>query len=287
MLHEIVKDGYSATISCLGAELKSFKDSAGEEYIWSGHPDIWKGTAPILFPIVGQLRDGQYSYNGKFYRMARHGIARTRMFAHRDGGRGESSFVLTSSPEMEPVYPFQFELEARFRIEKERLVVTYRVKNTGDELMPFTLGSHPAFALPIDECDLESYCIEFEKNETLDLFHLVDGLLCREPRRAFLNNEKTIRITKQLFNNDALIFKNIKSREIHIHRDGTGRRLTLDTGGAPYLGIWAKPAAPYICLEPWYGHADEIGADYDIRKKSGIITLPPGEEFTAGYEIRL
>ena len=287
MLHQISRDGYSAAISSLGAELKSFKNDTGEEYMWSGNPEIWKGTAPVLFPIVGELREGLYSHKGKFYRMTRHGFARTSMFTHESLGDGESSFVLRSSPDTELVYPFQFELEVRFRIERARLRVSYRVTNRGDEIMPFMLGSHPAFALPVDRCALESYYLEFEKAETLDLYHLADGLLCREPEKTYLKNEKTIRITDTLFDNDALIFENIESREIYIYRDGTGRRLTLDTGGAPYLGIWAKPGAPYVCLEPWHGHADEAGADFDIINKNHFTTLRPAEEFTTGYEIRM
>jgi len=287
MFHQISKDGYSAAISSLGAELKSFKDGTGEEYIWSGDPDVWKGAAPILFPIVGELRDGRYSHNGKSYRLTRHGFSRTSVFSHGALGESESSFVLTSNAETRLAYPFDFELEVTFRIERARLCVSYRVVNKGNGAMPFKLGSHPAFSLPVDDCGLESYWIEFEKAETLDLYHLVDGLVSPDPKKSFLQNEKTIRITPTLFDNDALIFKNIKSREIHIQRDGAGRRLTLDTGGAPHLGIWAKPAAPYVCLEPWHGHADGVGEDFDIMKKSGVTILRPGGEFTTGYDIRL
>jgi len=286
MLHKISHKNYSAKISVLGAELKSFRDdSRSDEYIWQGNPDIWKGSAPILFPIIGRLKDGKYKYNKKTYQLAKHGFARTSTFALSYDTESEKHFMLTSNPDTQASYPFEFEFIAGFTISEGKLSVSYTVKNKEDEKMYFTLGSHPAFSLPTGDCALEDFYIEFEKNEILDCYFLENDLLTAAPIKSYLNNENKIKISKDLFNNDALIFKNIKSRKIAIKNKKTGHRITLHTGNAPHLGIWAKPGAPYVCLEPWYSHDDSIDSDYDLTKKLGMMKLEAGENFKTGYEI--
>ncbi len=288
MLHTIANNNFTAKISDLGVELRSFRDEIrGEEYIWQGDPEIWQGSAPVLFPIVGRLKDGQYLFNNKKYQLNKHGIARTSIFSLHHDKEIEKSFILVSNPEIELCYPFKFEFIVRFRIEAGLLQISYTVKNIGNEMMYFTLGSHPAFVLPLNECMLEDYYLEFEMEETLDRYFLKNGLLSVEPVPLYLNNEKIIPITKELFENDALIFKNIRSKEIYIKNTKTGHRLLLDTGNAPHLGIWAKPGAPYVCLEPWYSYDDSIDSNYDITNKSGIMKLDFGEEFIAGYKIKV
>jgi len=286
MRHTISANQYTASISSLGAELKSFKNEAtGCEYIWQGDPDIWQGSAPILFPVVGRLKDGGYLYNNKKYELAKHGFARTSTFTLCHDSSDKKTFMLASSPETETSYPFYFQLFVEFKIDTGCIAVSYTVKNSGHSPMFFTIGSHPAFFLPMSDCQLEDYYIEFEKKETLDCYFLENGLLTVTPIPGFLKNENRIRITKTLFENDALIFKNIASKKISIKNKNTGYSLTMDTGGAPHLGIWAKPGAPYACLEPWFSHDNSHKSSDDLRFKEGMMELDPGKKFKTGYSI--
>lgn len=287
-LNTISSNGYSAVISSLGAELKSFKGEAGEEYMWSGDPTIQAGTAPVLFPIIGQLKDGQYQYKDKTYQLAKHGLARTAEFELVIDKADEKSFLLTSSPETLKHYPFKFELEVFFSIKQQSLEVRYEVRNTGDETMLFSLGSHPAFALPLDDINsLEDYCVEFESREHLDRYFLDKGLLCTRPTAKYLDSSNTIPITAELFDNDALIFKNIKSRNVRIVHKTTGQRIGLNLGEAPHLGIWAKPDAGYICLEPWFSYDDAVDTDGDLENKPGMLSLVKGDSFSETYSVSI
>lgn len=288
MTHTITNNNYTAQISELGAELKSLKnDTTGFEYIWEGDPEIWSGTAPILFPIIGQLKGDQYFYEGKKYDMRKHGIVRRRSFLLHQKDESEVSFVFKSDDQTKEAYPFDFELIVHFSLIGPSLKVSYNVKNTGIQLMYFAIGSHPAFRLDMGSCKLNDYYIEFSTNEILECHILESGLLKRETIASFLNNEKIIPLSKNLFDNDALIFKNIKSREISIKNNKTDYHLMVTTGEAPNLGIWAKPKAPYVCIEPWFGHTDYVYSEGDFISKDGILTLEPGKDFYAGYEIHV
>lgn len=172
-----------------------------------------------------------------------------------------------------------------FSLDANGLTVRYEVRNAGNEHMLFTLGSHPAFSLPITNSSLEDYYLEFELAEQLDCYFLDKDLLCTKPIPAYLNNSKTIPISAKLFENDALIFKNIQSRKVSIHHQKTGKRLTLDLGQAPHFGIWAKAGAPFICLEPWFSFDDTAVADGNLVNKPGMLSLPSGETFTTNYRI--
>jgi len=284
MIHTICHGNYSAQISELGAELKSFKNT-NDEYIWYGNPDVWSGTAPILFPIVGKLKNDEYSYNGKNYNMNKHGFARNSIFDIYEKKEASISFILKSSDKTKQIYPFEFELIVQYEIDESTLTVSYYVLNTGSDVMYFTIGSHPAFALQTDTCKMSDYYIEFDKMETVDCYRINGGLLDIETLPHYLNNEKTISLSKSIFDNDALVFKNISSNQISIKNDVTGYILKVATGGAPHLGIWAKPAANYVCIEPWFGFADSVNVNGDLTKKEGMIRLEAESKFITGYQI--
>ena len=285
MIHTISNNNYSAQISELGAELKSFKNDKGFEFIWIGNPNIWSGTAPILFPFVGKLKNDKYIFNGKTYKMNKHGFVRKRSFEVLEKKESEISFILRSDNETKDSYPFDFELIVEFEINVGILTVSYMVINKGNNQMYFTIGSHPAFKLETDNCELSDYYIEFEKNENLDCYLIDGGLLAKDTISHYMNNENTIQLSKDIFNDDALVFKNIKSKQITIKNDITGYKLKVMTGGAPHLGIWAIPAAPYVCIEPWYGFADNVGGSGELINKEGMIKLQSGENFITGYQI--
>lgn len=288
MNHTVRFEHLTATISTLGATLTSLKDHAkDEEYIWQAEPAIWQGSAPILFPIVGRLKDGQYHFNKKTYQLDKHGFARTSEFSVLEAHDSSIRFILRANAQTTLVYPFDFELVVTFKLDKNALHVNYQVNNVGNDTMYFTLGSHPAFRLPLNNSALEDYYLEFESNETLDCYFLDHHLLTENPIKAYLNNTKVVPITDQLFENDALIFKNIQSHKVYLKHHKNGFRLAMTFDKAPHFALWSKPNAPFICLEPWFSYDDSISADGDIRHKPGIIQLGKQETFTTAYAIQI
>jgi galactose mutarotase-like enzyme len=284
-LHTLSSHGYQAVISSLGAELKSFGKEGGENLIWPGDPAIWKGTAPILFPIVGRLKNGQYQYKNNTYQLDKHGFARTSIFELNIDTNSEKSFVLTSSSDTLKHYPFHFEFEVFFSIASGVLEVRYEVRNVGNEDLWFTLGSHPAFSLPLTDTRLEDFYLQFEQSEQLDCYFLENDLLCTSPITSFLNDTDTLAISTELFKNDALIFKDIKSRTVSIHHKHTGKRLTLSYDNAPHLGIWAKAGSPFICLEPWFSYDDSADTTGELTNKQGIMSLAAHQSFNTRYTV--
>lgn len=288
MLQTIRNQKYTVKVDSFGAQLKSFNNNeTGEEFIWQGDPNIWKSSAPVLFPIIGQLKDDQFEYNKKRYTLPRHGFARDNMFEITSTGENKAVFKLVSNADIQKCYPFLFEFEVSFTLSDARLQVDYTVVNCDTKDIYFSVGSHPAIRLPLENCDLEDYFVEFEKKENPDLYLLKDNLINNEPRKNILKEGNILPITKDVFNDDALIFKNITSKWIAVKNNKTQRTVILETGGAPHLGVWAKPGAPYVCIEPWFSYADAPQTSYDITQKQDITRLSPGQTFLAGYAINV
>lgn len=288
MLHSITRGKLSASITTLGAELQSLKNTAtGEEYIWQGDANYWQDRAPILFPIIGRLKEGQYRFNDQTYQLSKHGFARTADFCIEQHDPHALSLSLRANDQTKRCYPFDFVLLVTFSLTSDGLTVAYQVTNVGNTVMYFTLGSHPALRLPLDDGALSDYFIAFSQKETLDCYFLDNDLLCEKPTKAYLNNESIIPISESLFDQDALIFKNIQSHQIHLKHRHKGLRLTMDTGGAPHFGLWSKPNAPFICFEPWYSHDDPSATSGHLTEKPGMMTLKPGAMFDTHYQLSL
>ncbi len=277
----IENDLFSAEIVSLGAELQSLKNrQTGEEYIWQRDPEIWEGSVPILFPVVGRMKNDSYRFEGETYPMPMHGFAWTSEFECAGHGEGHAVFILKDSPETWKVYPFSFELRVEFRLSGKGITVGYVVTNPAEKLLWFTLGSHPAFAL----CSApENYRIRFAQKEKLDLYGLRNGLL-DEVQPKYLRNESIIPLHADIFNGDALIFLDIASDSIRIETEG-GSGITVETGGAPHVGFWAKPNAPYVCIEPWYSVDETAGHDGELIHRPGIMSLSSKETWEITYSI--
>ncbi|MBN2713682.1 MAG: aldose 1-epimerase family protein [Planctomycetes bacterium] len=273
---------WKASINTLGAELDRLYDGeAGEEILWQGDPDIWDGTAPILFPIVGRLLNGQYRYGGNSYCMEKHGIARKSEFDVIDQTSNSVTMRLCSTEKSLEVYPFKFELDVTFILSQSMVSVDYVARNRGEGEMLFTIGSHPALNLHDSHAP---YYIEFEKYESLDVYRIIGDLL-ETSGKPYLLNERRIELTPDRFDEGALVFKNIKSRKINVVGDGGEWIVSLDTSGAPHLGLWAMRGAPYVCIEPWFSYDDDAEVSGSLEDKPGIIKLAPSSEFTTGYTI--
>lgn len=279
--------------SKFGGELVSFKLNGierihqGEECVDENGKVFWKRHSPVLFPTVGKLKKNQTIINGKTYEMPQHGFARDLEFEPITKLDNFHSYVLKSNKNTITKFPFEFELYTTYRSYEKKITTIYKVINTGDGTMPFGIGGHPAFKINIEDLNNENYYLEFEENEEkIHFLYLVDGLIGTEYARNPMIDKKTIPITKTTFNNDALIMKGITSKKISLKKKSTRKVvLTVDFTGFPYLAIWSKPNAPFICIEPWMATADTVKSSGVFTQKTDIIVLKPNEEFECKYTV--
>ena len=264
-----------------GAELYSYKIN-GEEFIWERNPEFWGGSSPVLFPFVGILKSGKYTFDGKEYEIStRHGFARDNNFDLIEKGENFLKFKFSSNEETLKKYPFKFDLFLTYKINGDTLEIKYEVINKNAGEMYFSLGAHPAFALKLNEnIKLNDYFLEFEKEETAQIYKLVNACVLNE-KQDYLKNEKTIRLNETIFDDDAIIFKNLKSNKVTIKCDKTDKKISVNYEGFPYVAFWSKHAAPFVCIEPWFGITDFESCSGKLEEKEGIIKLPENNNFTA------
>lgn len=277
-------------IEQIGAELSSIKSkSTGREFIWNADPDIWASSAPVLFPIVGGLKNGQTMHNGKQYQMPRHGIVRHNQNIHVVNQETDRiTLRLTADESTLKQYPFKFTFDINFRVKDNSVIVSHTIKNIDNCDMFFSVGAHPGFNCPINSGEEYSDCyIEFEQNETLSTSTLTPDGVVKNDSIEVLKNENILQLTDHLFDNDALIFRNLKSRKVTLRSHKSPTALEVEFPDFNYLGIWAKPQAPFVCIEPWLGIADSEDCDGELAHKEAIIKLPAGEKFEAKYIIRI
>ncbi len=279
--------GLSASIDPLGAQLSDLRDAAGRELQWQGDPAVWAGRAPILFPIIGMLADGRYRTDGRSFALSRHGFARGMRFTVAEAGPASATFRLRADAQTLALYPFQFELDVNFSVEDASLAVTGWIRNRGECVLPASLGYHPAFAwpLPYGE-DRAAHFIEFEDDEPAPIRRLDDkGLLLPQGFATPVANRR-MTLRDELFSADALIFDQIVSRSV-TYGSEVGPRIAVSFPGVPYLGIWTKPGANFICIEPWQGVADSVGFSGELQDKPGMLTIAPGQALAVGMTITL
>jgi len=272
----------SASINHSGAELFSLKHNNNKEYIWEGNPEFWGKHSPILFPIVGTLKNNTYTIDKKEYQLTRHGFARDMEFQLLEKTNNSAVFSLESNTETLTIYPFHFELQLIYSIENTTLNIEYVVINKGETKMPFSIGAHPAIALPQN---FENYAFEFEKEETLK-FNLLENDLISN-KTSILETEKNIvPLNYKLFENDALVFKTLESNSLTI-LENSKPYVKVDFEDFPRLGIWTKNQAPFICIEPWFGYSDTAENSGDLFQKEGILVLDAEETFHSKFSIKI
>ena len=283
---QIKNDTLSVRANPLGAELSSIQHSNGTEFLWQGDPDWWPRQAPVLFPIVGSLRNGRYTYDGHTYELPQHGFARDLPFETIEHSSDAITFRLTETPDTLKAYPFHFTFDVTFKLEGARLITLYTATNTGDSDMPFSVGGHAAFGFNWGPDDtLEDYYLSFDDPQTLNTFRLTDDKLLDTREERLLDNETDIQITKDIFATDALILLNDHPRHLTLRSHKHPHSLRVEFDDFPHLGIWAKPGAPYVCIEPWQGHVDPANHDGNIFNKTGILTLKPGDTHCCRHDI--
>lgn len=278
--YQIESNSLIVQITSKGAEMKRlFSREWHRELLWLGDEKVWNRSAPILFPIVGKLKDDEYLLKDKTFKMTQHGFARDFEFKCTECGTTEAEFLLVATQESFNQYPFLFELKVRYKVEGSKVSVSYFVKNDDRQDIFFSIGAHPGF----DTKDIANYEIRFEKPEK-EYFRVKDGLVNWSKPYDF--NTDLIHVERSLFYDDALIFKKLKSKYIDLI-DIKRKELIRVQANASHWGIWAKGDVPFVCIEPWFGVADGVETDKNLETKNGIITLGEGEIFGFSYSIEM
>lgn len=279
----ISNEKYSATINSKGAELNSLIDkSTHQEYIWEGNPEFWGKHSPVLFPIVGALKNDSYQYDGKKYSMSRHGFARDFEFEIINSDSSSITFELKTNEETLKKFPFHFSLKINYELIENKLVINYYINNNSNKEMPFSIGAHPAFALPNE---FTNYSLDFEKEEQLFTHELDSNLFSGVTRNIELTETK-LPLKYSLFEKDALVFKTLQSKKVTI-LENHKPLLSVLYDDFQSLGIWTVQNAPFICIEPWIGFADNWNSTGDLFQKEGMCVLKPESEFKAQFSIEL
>ncbi len=283
----LTNQALTVTISPKGAELQSiFSKEHGLEYMWNANPDFWSKKSPVLFPIVGGLKENTYTYLGKEYHLNRHGFARDMMFQIGDVSETSVTFFITSTTETQELYPFSFVFFITYTINQNTLSITYSIENKGQTEMYCSVGAHPAFKIPLTEnTSFNDYYLALNTTETTGIWPLSsDGLIELHPL-PFLENTNRIPLTKELFYKDALVFKDLKSNALSILNNVNKHGLTVAYNGFPYMGIWSSKDADFVCIEPWCGIADSTNTTGILQNKEGINCLMPSEVFNRTFTV--
>lgn len=286
----IKNERLSVTIAAHGAELSSIYDKANDrELVWQADPAFWNRHAPVLFPNVGKYYGGHFTYNGTDYPMGQHGFARYTEFEQAASGENFVTYRLCADEESKKVYPFDFVLEITHRLNGNRLTVEWNVKNTDNKEMYFTIGGHPAFNVNVlPDTDFEDYSLVFKEGTEKLSYVLLDaesGTAIGDKVYELELTDSKYALKKDMFDKDALVFDGGQIEWAALALPDGKPYIALESKGFPNFGIWSKPGAPYVCLEPWCGRCDNKGFEGEISEKPGIIALKAGETFKKSYDI--
>lgn len=272
-------------VSTLGAEMQSLKTADGRDWLWNGDAAWWSGRSPILFPIVGKAPGDMLAINGTTYPMAQHGIARRRDFAIVEQSATSCRHELVSTPETREVFPFDFRLTLEHRLKARCLSVTATVENTGDMLLPFGLGFHPAFLWPLPGAEGKAHTVILDNGAEPGVIQLEGGLIGKTlPTSPFKAGRLALR--HDLFVNDALIFPEGAGTGLTFAaEDGPSLHFTFEN--LPNLALWQKPGAPFLCVEPWHGMAAHAGGTAELVERPFTVALPVGDSMRFGFTVEI
>lgn len=282
-------DSVKASISSLGAELIHLElRNTNTDYMWKGDPAYWGGRSPVLFPIIGSLNGGSILIDGQSYTLGNHGFARKTEFdciAHDDLS---ATFRLTESDLTLSQYPYKFTLDLVYTLIGTAVSIRYVITNKNDQVMPFQIGTHPAFNCPLGASDaFNDWYLEFEKPETLSRIGLEDNLIDFNALELVMDNTCVLPLKPELFYESAMVFKAIASSHVTLKSDLTPEKVTVSFRNLPDIALWQPKDAPFLCIEPWYGHGDPLGFEGDIMEKVGMIHLAAHKSYEAELRIRI
>jgi galactose mutarotase-like enzyme len=290
MIHFAKNSKLEIAVRQPGAELSSIKSlKTGLEYMWGSDPAIWNSSAPILFPIVGGLKNNEFLYNGEIYPLKKHGFIRENPDLLLTGITANSlTFGMESNKETRKMFPFEFEFSIQFVLEETKIKVVHQITNPGNTPIYFSLGGHPGFKCPIHPDEkYEDYYLEFETKENSSTWLLHEDGTISDKTAPVFKNSNILPLTHDLFSRDALIFKDLKSKKITLRSKKSKEALSVSFDGFPYMGIWAKTNGDFVCIEPWIGIADKWDTDQKFENKEGVVQLAAGAVFEVSYTIEI
>ena len=277
----IQNQAIKAVVKTKGAELSSLQKE-DKNYIWEINSEFWNKTSPILFPIVGALKNGEYFHEGKVYKLSRHGFARDFEFEVIENSENAVVFSLKSNEETLKVYPFHFELQLSYILEGNKLMVKYQIINHSSEKMYYSIGAHPAFNI---DGNFEDFSLIFDDEKDLETYKLEQDLFSGKTEILKLNGN-VLPLQYELFEEDALVFKNFATKSLTLAKNNESV-MKVSFPDFPYLGIWTKKDAPFICIEPWLGIADNANASGKIEEKEGIQILENNSKKQIAWSVEL
>ena len=278
-----------AAVQTRGGELVSLRDRSGTEYIWQGDPAFWSGQNPILFPIVGSLKDGRVDIGGRSFEMNRHGFARQSEFTLAEQGADFAVLELRESPETLARYPYPFVLRVRHQLREDGFSTSFTVENPGGTPMPFCIGAHTAIRCPLLEGErFEDYALSFDRCEDADTLLLSPQGLIQAGKSQPMLRDGVVTLEYGKFQRlDTLIFQGLASARVNLRQRGKGHGVSLDFHEFPMVAFWTKPGAPFLCMEPWQGCAALDNESGRLEDKPHAVTLAPGEKKTLSYQFTL
>ncbi|MFZ4798373.1 MAG: aldose 1-epimerase family protein [Bacteroidia bacterium] len=283
-IYSVSNNFLNISVNKKGAELSSVLQQNNQfEFIWNANSTVWNRHAPVLFPIIGKLNDNKISINGENYEMGQHGFARDCEFELVNKTDSSLTFMLESSSQTLEKYPFLFQLYIIYSLTElpNQLKITYKIVNNSNIEMPFNIGAHPGFKLPV--ADLNQYEINFYSLNKIERHLLKEGLFNNETETIELEKQK-LNLSTEIFDKDAIVLKDCGTKKISLKHKKSDYEVSCEFNDFSDFGIWAKKGNDdFICLEPWLGYADNIGFNGDISTKKGIIILPKNEIFEASY----
>jgi galactose mutarotase-like enzyme len=283
----LISPELTVEINPLGAQLSVLRDSDGRDLLWNGEPSVWAGRAPILFPIVGSLAEGRYRIGATTYQLPRHGFARGKLFEVTEARPAKAVFRLKPDSETLKVYPFQFELDVSFALNGSTLSVVSTVRSRDRVPMPASVGYHPAFRWPLPYgSERAIHYIEFAQEEDPSIRRLDGAGLLTAVRHPTPISNRRLLLDDALFRDDVVILNDMRSHSLTYGGD-KGARIQVSYPDASFLGLWTKPGAGFICIEPWQGIADEVGFTGEFAQRLGVFTLAPGAERALSMDISL
>ena len=291
MLYSLENDKLCVQVRSYGAELRSIKEREDEtEYLWDGNPQWWKYSSPVLFPIVGKLQDGKYRVNGNEFELPGHGFGRISEYQLVERRQDYIEFALKWSEESLASYPWKFQLNVAYALKDKTVEVIWKVQNLDDKEMVYSIGAHTAFRCPLVQGEeFSDYYLKFNQEEdNLNMPLNSKGQFLKAQGKTHLQGQQ-LDLNYEMFAGDALAYKGLKSDVVTICSHKSDKKVSMEAKDFPFWGFWtpAQGGAPFLCLEPWQGHADYEGYDGEFAEREGSLKLASGETQKFHYTIRI
>lgn len=293
MVITIKNEQVNASIDSMGAQLISFQDAAGKEYIWQRDPKIWPRCSPLLFPVVGNCRDNRTLFDGAWYEMPKHGFCKESDFAVSAQSADSVTFTLSDNDYTRQFYPFAFSLSLTYRLEGEAILMDYRVENgESSRTLPYYIGAHPGFICPMNEGEhFSDYQLEFAEEEDTVSIPYDNSAMAFDPSMegVALTQTRILPLHYPLFDDDAVYFEKIRSRKVSLVHSGTHRGVEVAYPDFESIAFWtpSHTQAPFLCVEPWNGSAIFTDEDDDFTHRHQLQTLEPHQSRSYHLQIRL